>query len=133
MSSTFRDMQNERDYLVKKVFPALREIAEERGIPFSWCDLCFGISSFEEENIIRLCLKNIENSSPCFVGLLGENYGSIPQNFLTLSMRAYSHDIDPHSYDVDPLEEGMAFKEQSLFACKQAVVQLYKGITFSFS
>ena len=73
-------MQKERDYLVKKVFPALREIAEERGIPFSWCDLCFGISSFEEENIMRLCLKNIENSSPCFVGLLGENYGSIPQN-----------------------------------------------------
>jgi type II secretory pathway component GspD/PulD (secretin) len=32
----------------------------------------------------------------------------------------YSHDIDPHSYDVDPLEEGRAFKEQSLFACKQA-------------
>lgn len=80
LSSTFRDMQKERDYLVKKVFPALREIAEERGIPFSWCDLRFGVSSFEEENIIRLCLKNIENSSPCFVGLLGENYGSIPQN-----------------------------------------------------
>ena len=50
-----------------------------------------------------------------------------------LVQRAYSHDIDPHSYDVDPLEEGMAFKEQSLFACKQAVVQLYKDITFSFS
>ncbi|MDY5890959.1 MAG: hypothetical protein SPJ43_02900, partial [Candidatus Cryptobacteroides sp.] len=49
------------------------------------------------------------------------------------SLSAYSHDIDPHSYDVDPLEEGMAFKEQSLFACKQAVVQLYKDITFSFS
>ena len=49
------------------------------------------------------------------------------------STSAYSHDIDPHSYDVDPLEEGMAFKEQSLFACKQAVVQLYKDITFSFS
>lgn len=80
LSSTFRDMQKERDYLVKKVFPALREIAEERGIPFSWCDLRFGVSSFEEENIIRLCLKNIEDSSPCFVGLLGENYGSIPQN-----------------------------------------------------
>ena len=32
----------------------------------------------------------------------------------------YSYDIDTHSYDVDPLEEGRAFKEQSLFACKQA-------------
>jgi transposase len=35
-------------------------------------------------------------------------------------LNVYSHDIDPHSYDVDPLEEGRAFKEQSLFACKQA-------------
>ena len=34
----------------------------------------------------------------------------------------YSYDIDPHSYDVDPLEEGRTFKKQSLFACKQAVV-----------
>ena len=32
----------------------------------------------------------------------------------------HSYDIAPHSYDVDPLEEGRAFKEQSLFACKQA-------------
>ena len=32
----------------------------------------------------------------------------------------YSYDIDPHSYDVDPLEGGRAFKEQSLLACKQA-------------
>ena len=34
----------------------------------------------------------------------------------------YSHDIDPHSYYVDSLEEGRAFKEQSLFACKQAAL-----------
>lgn len=32
----------------------------------------------------------------------------------------HSYDIDPHSYDVAPLEESRAFKEQSLFACKQA-------------
>lgn len=32
----------------------------------------------------------------------------------------HSYDIAPHSYDVDPLEEVRAFKEQSLFACKQA-------------
>lgn len=58
---------------------------------------------------------------------------STAYDYIARGIIAYSHDIDPHSYDVDPLEEGMAFKEQSLFACKQAVVQLYKGITFSFS
>ena len=28
--------------------------------------------------------------------------------------------VSVYSYDIDPLEEGRAFKEQSLFACKQA-------------
>ncbi len=28
--------------------------------------------------------------------------------------------VSVHSYDIAPLEEGRAFKEQSLFACKQA-------------
>lgn len=28
--------------------------------------------------------------------------------------------VSVHSYDIDPLEEGRAFKEQSLFAYKQA-------------
>ena len=79
LSSTFKDMQQERDYLVKKVFPMLRHIAEERGVPFSWCDLRFGVSSFSEEYIVRFCLRNIDDSSPCFVGLLGDSYGSIPQ------------------------------------------------------
>jgi hypothetical protein len=52
-------------------------------------------------------------------------YKELPGNMpdcrtIELIMNVYSHDIDPHSYDVDPLEEGRAFKEQSLFACKQA-------------
>lgn len=28
--------------------------------------------------------------------------------------------VSVHSYDIDPLEEGRAFKEQSRFACIQA-------------
>jgi hypothetical protein len=28
--------------------------------------------------------------------------------------------VSVYSYDIDPLEEGRAFKKQSLFACKQA-------------
>ena len=42
------------------------------------------------------------------------------KEFIAQRVTVYSHDIDPRSYDVDPLEEGRAFKEQSLFACKQA-------------
>lgn len=90
LSSTFKDMQQERDYIVRNVFPELRNVAEERGIPFSWCDLRFGVFSFDEESIIRLCLKNIECSYPWFVGLLGGSYGSIPQNLNKAQIRRLS-------------------------------------------
>lgn len=90
LSSTFRDLQEERDYIVNAIFPALRDISEHRGIPFSWCDLRFGVSSFDEENIIRICLKNVESSSPCIVGLLGENYGSIPKKLNTEQIKRLS-------------------------------------------
>lgn len=90
LSSTFKDMRKERDYLVRKIFPALRTISEERGVPFSWCDLRFGVSSFEDEYIIRLCLRNLEDCFPCFVGLLGGSYGSIPRNLNNEQIRRLS-------------------------------------------
>jgi hypothetical protein len=32
LSSTFRDMQKERDVLAKKIFPQLRKLCEERAV-----------------------------------------------------------------------------------------------------
>jgi len=34
VSSTFRDMQAERDELILRVFPQLRRLCEERGVSF---------------------------------------------------------------------------------------------------
>ena len=34
VSSTFRDMQDEREVLVKRVFPELRKLCDERGVVF---------------------------------------------------------------------------------------------------
>ena len=45
ISSTFRDMQAERDELVKKVFPQLRKMCEERGVAWSEVDLRWGITT----------------------------------------------------------------------------------------
>ena len=92
-----------------------------------------GVNQLSEEE------KNKFNSQTSHWTIRGYLYPNIAEELKITGFTAckeyyaYSHDIDPHSYDVDPLEEGMAFKEQSLFACKQAVVQLYKDITFSFS
>jgi len=78
VSSTFQDLERERNILTDEVLPKLRKKAEERGVPFSWCDLRWGVSCFEDENILRICLKNIIECSPYFVGLIGSRYGSIP-------------------------------------------------------
>ena len=39
ISSTFRDMNDERDYLVKFVFPQVKQLAHDRGVFFSDIDL----------------------------------------------------------------------------------------------
>lgn len=41
LSSTFRDMQRERDQLIKYVFPKLKQECSERGIFFTEVDLRF--------------------------------------------------------------------------------------------
>src|SRR5271165_4996375 len=41
ISSTFRDMQAERDYLVKFIFPQLRKLCESRGVTWGEVDCQF--------------------------------------------------------------------------------------------
>ena len=44
ISSTFRDMQAERDYLVKFIFPQLRKLCESRGVTWGEVDLRWGVT-----------------------------------------------------------------------------------------
>lgn len=80
ISSTFRDLQEEREYLVKKVFPEIRAVCRQRGVTFTEVDLRWGLT--EEEGalgrIIRICLEEVDRCKPYFIGLLGSNYGWIP-------------------------------------------------------
>lgn len=80
ISSTFDDMQNERDVLVQKVFPVLRNEAERRGITFSYVDLRWGVREGTAAiDVIRTCMSEIENCIPFFIGLIGTRYGWIPR------------------------------------------------------
>lgn len=80
ISSTFRDMQDERDYLMKRTFPKLRKIASERDVSLTELDLRWGITEEEAKNgkVIEICLREIENSIPFFIGIIGNRYGWIP-------------------------------------------------------
>jgi hypothetical protein len=80
ISSTFRDMQRERELLVKKVFPELRRICDERFVSFTEVDLRWGITAEDaaEGKVLPICLEEIKTCRPYFIGLLGERYGWIP-------------------------------------------------------
>ena len=80
LSSTFRDFMQERDRLVKEVFPELRRKARERGVEVVDVDLRWGITEEESRQgkVIPICLGEIDRCRPYFVGMLGERYGWIP-------------------------------------------------------
>jgi tetratricopeptide (TPR) repeat protein len=80
ISSTFRDMQAERDELVKVIFPQLRKLCERRGVAWGEVDLRWGISDEQKSEgmVLPICLDEIQRCRPYFIGLLGERYGFIP-------------------------------------------------------
>ena len=82
LSSTFVDMQQERDALLKFAFPQLRKFCEERGLHFVEVDLRWGITSEESSSgdVVKICLEEIEKCN-YFVNMLGWRYGWIPQSF----------------------------------------------------
>lgn len=81
ISSTFRDMQQERDYLIKYTFPKLRKICEERGVVWSEVDLRWGITDEQsaEDQVLPICFQEIDNCRSFFIGILGERYGWIAE------------------------------------------------------
>lgn len=76
ISSTFRDMREEREELVKQIFPQLRRLCESRGVTRGEADLRWGVP--DEAKVLPLCLAEIEHCRPYFIGLLGERYGWVP-------------------------------------------------------
>ena len=85
VSSTFRDMQAERDELVLKIFPQLRRLCEERGVTWGEIDLRWGITEEQSQRgeVLPICLEEIRRCRPYFIGLLGERYGWIPDSIPT--------------------------------------------------
>ena len=80
VSSTFRDMQAEREELVKRVFPRIRKLCQDRDVAFHEVDLRWGVTPEEAEQgaVLPVCLDEIENCRPYFLGILGERYGHVP-------------------------------------------------------
>lgn len=84
VSSTFIDMQGERDALHQVVLPRLREKAAKYGNSVQFIDLRWGISTQDMDSeegaskIMEVCLDEIESCKPYMIILLGERYGWMP-------------------------------------------------------
>lgn len=102
LSSTFADMQSERDIIREKVTPELADAVRELGANVEFIDLRWGIDTSGEdekassEKIIYTCFDEIKRTDPYFVILLGERYGWIPpREDIVAALNAENLDNDP--------------------------------------
>lgn len=88
ISSTFVDMQEERDILNQDVFPIVKGVCDKLGVAFNMIDLRWGITDEDKANgsVLELCLDEIQHCKPYFIGLIGNHYGTI--------LSDYSSDIE---------------------------------------
>lgn len=80
ISSTFQDMHAERDFLIKKIFPEIINEAAKRFVSVVPLDLRWGITDDEAKSgkVVDICLNEIDNSRPYFIGIIGDRYGWCP-------------------------------------------------------
>ena len=80
VSSTFLDMQKERDVLNLEVFPIVKGVCDKLGVAFNAIDLRWGITKEDQlkGSVVDLCLDEIQHCKPYFIGLIGNRYGWIP-------------------------------------------------------
>lgn len=110
ISSTFRDMNAERDYLITKVFPRLKAEAAKRDVTIIPLDLRWGVTEEESKTgkVIEICLDEIRNSRPFFIGLVGNRYGWCPdQTELTKNKRL----AERYGWLSGDLKEGLSVTE----------------------
>ncbi|CAF1487348.1 unnamed protein product [Adineta ricciae] len=85
VSSTFTDFFNEREVLIKQVFPELRDELEPAGIQIIDCDLRWGVpKDSTTEQTILACMEELDrcfedNGQPFFIGLVSDKYGWVPK------------------------------------------------------
>ena len=84
VSSTFQDMQAERDIIRQKVFPAINKVAACHNDHIEFIDLRWGIDTLKQSEqeasikIMSVCLNELRRSDDLMIILLGDRYGWTP-------------------------------------------------------
>lgn len=92
ISSTFNDMQTERDFIRLTLEEKINDELRKAGLFLEFIDLRWGVNvqSEEESNydkkVLGVCLEEIRNTKPFFIVFLGERYGWVPNEEDVLSI-----------------------------------------------
>ena len=106
ISSTFKDMQYERDCLNTQVLPRINAIAKQYGDGVAFCDLRWGINTYsmsEEQSNIKIldaCLHEIDNCRPYMIVFLGQRYGWLPGERLVKRVVDECSERELSDYDI---------------------------------
>lgn len=111
VSSTFSDMQLERDAIQDIVMPILNERAKEYGDSVSFCDLRWGIDTSELESeessrkVMDVCLDEIDRCEHPMIVILGERYGWIPEEHMVSELATNKNlALDDYKKSITALE-----------------------------
>lgn len=117
ISSTFKDMQNEREILVNSVFPRLRKQFENRMVDIIDVDLRWGIPSdiTEDFSIIDICIDEVDRCKPFFLGMVGSRYGYVPDSNSLPPLSSKVSDMigDVHGISITEMEIRAGVKNAS--------------------
>jgi len=110
ISSTFRDLQEERGHLVKKIFPEIRSLCRERGITFTEVDLRWGLTDQDVAlgQVVRTCLEEVDKCRPYFIGITGDRYGFVPTH---LDIYKDPELLKQYPWIEDAVADGMSITE----------------------
>ncbi len=111
VSSTFRDMQAERDMLAMKVIPELNVYAQNFGESIRFVDLRWGVNTTDldsdegSKKVLSVCFDEIDNTRPYMIILVGERYGWIPtKELIKNAAEKKKHELYDYEKSVTELE-----------------------------
>ena len=121
ISSTFKDMQAERDAIKKITLPTVNTAARSHNDEFDFCDLRWGVDTAEMETnrgskkVLEVCLDEIDRCQPPMVVILGYRYGWIPdEKLIENAAKAKEMQLEDLQKSVTALEiEYGAFKNRT--------------------
>lgn len=111
VSSTFRDMDEERDAIQQITLPRLNAVARTYDESVSFCDLRWGVdtSTLESDEgsqkVLDVCLDEIDRCRPPMVVILGYRYGWLPpEGLIEKAARRRSLSLDNLEKSITALE-----------------------------